>query len=168
MMTDALITPTGQEVYGPQEELKPPGTPFHHDCLPDTGCSASVISADLVRTYGLVLDRQRTRKLKNVNGSPVKVIGSVTFDISYEGANVEIIALVSTDLEDEIILSWKTLKKLGIINDRFPCPPEDFQAVKAVEEAEKKWKTKKSVSFGCDDVLTHAGLHEHHNVDDQQ
>ena len=77
-------------------------------------------------------------------------------------------ALVSTDLEDEIILSWKTLKKLGIINGCFPCPPEDFQAVQAVEEAEKRWKTKKSVSFGYDDILAHAGLHEHHGVDDQQ
>ena len=92
MMTDVLITPTGQEVYGPQEKLKPPGTPFYHECLPDTGCTASVIPADLVRTYGLVLDRQRTRKLKNVNGTPVKVIGSVTFKICYEGATVEIIA----------------------------------------------------------------------------
>ena len=94
--------------------------------------------SDVVRTYELNLDRQRTRKLKNVNGTPVKVIGSVTFEIYYDGANVEIIALVSTDLEDEIVLSWKTLKKLEIINDRFPCPPEDFQAVKAIEEAEKK------------------------------
>ena len=106
MMTDILITPTGQEVYGSQEKLKPPGTPFYHDCLPDTGFPASMISADLVRTYGLVLDRQRTRKLKNVNGTLVKVIGSVTFDISYEGANVEILALVSTDL------SWKTLNPI--------------------------------------------------------
>ena len=127
-----------------------------------------MISVDLVGTYGLVLDRQRTRKLKNVNRTPVKVIGSVTFDISYEGASVEIIALVSIDHEDKIILSWKTLKKLGIINDRFPCPPEDFQAVKAVEEAEKRWKTKKYVSFSYDDVLAHAGLYEHHGVDDQQ
>ena len=60
------------------------------------------------------------------------------------------------------------LKKLRIINDCFPSPPEDFQAVKAVEEAEKKWKTKKSVTFGCGNVLPHAGLQEHHGVDDQQ
>ena len=60
------------------------------------------------------------------------------------------------------------LKKLGIINDKFPCPKNDFQAVKAVEEAEKRWKGKKSLSFGYDDVLAHAGLHEHHGVNDQQ
>ena len=60
------------------------------------------------------------------------------------------------------------LKKLGIINGKFPCPKNDFQAVKAVEEAEKRWKTKKSVSFGYDDLLAHAGLHEPHGVHDQQ
>ena len=55
------------------------------------------------------------------------------------------------DMNDPV--SWKTLKKLGIINDHFPCPPEDFQAVKAVEEAEKRWKPKKSVNFGFDNVV---------------
>ena len=122
-----------------------------------------MILADLVSTYGLVLDRQRTRKLKNVNGTLARVIGSVTFEISYEGAIVEIIALVSTDLEDEIILSWMKLKKLGAINDRFPHP-RDFQAIKAIEEAEKRWKTKKSVSFGNRDnegVHAHGGHREH-------
>ena len=71
-----------------------------------------MILAGLVSTYGLVLDRQRTRKLKNVNGTPVRVISSVTFEISYEEAVVEIIALASTDLEDEIILSWMTLNTM--------------------------------------------------------
>ena len=40
---------------------------------------------------------------------------------------MEIIALVSTDLEDKIILSWRTLKKLEIINDCFPCPLKIFK-----------------------------------------
>ena len=137
LMTDVLITPTGQEVYDPQEKLKPPGTPFYHDCVPDTGCSASMISADLIGTYGPVLDRLRTRKLKNVNGTPVKVIGSVTFEIYYDGANVEIIALVSTDLEDKIILSWRTLKKLEIINDCFPCPLKIFKLSRLFKRLKK-------------------------------
>ena len=34
MMTDVLITPTGQEVYGPQEKLKPPGTRAASEELP--------------------------------------------------------------------------------------------------------------------------------------
>ena len=54
LMRDVLIKPTGQEVL---ERLGFPGTPFYKDCLPDTGCSASGIAADLVKTGELVMDR---------------------------------------------------------------------------------------------------------------
>ena len=60
--------------------------------------------------------------LKNVNGNSVKVIGSFTFEVVYKGIDVEIVALVSPAIEEEIILSWRTLQKLGIMTDRFPCP----------------------------------------------
>ena len=80
-MRDVLIKPTGKEILG--KRLGSPGTPFYQDCLPDTGCSASVIAADLVRTYGLIMDRYRFKPLKNVNGDSVKVIGSVTFEVVY-------------------------------------------------------------------------------------
>ena len=134
-MRDVLIKPTGQEILG--KRLGSPGTPFYQDCLPDTGCSASVIAADLVRTYGLIMDRYRFKPLKNVNRNSVKVIGSVTFEVVYKGIDVEIIALVSPAIEEEVILSWRTLQKLGIITDRFPCPPRSEQRVKSIEMAEK-------------------------------
>ena len=138
-MRDVLIKPTGQEILNKQG-LGAPGTPFYHNCLPDTGCSASVIAANLVRTYGLVMDRYRFKPLKNVNGESVKVIGSVTFEVTYQDFSVEIVALVSPEIEEEVILSWRTLQKLGIITDRFPVP--NNQA--AVEIAKKRWKNQKS------------------------
>ena len=142
-MRDVLIKPTGQEILN-KRGLGAPGTPFYHDCLPDTGCSASVIAATLVRTYGLVMDRHRFKPLKIVNGEAVKVIGSVTFEVIYEDFSAEIVALVSPEIEDEFILSWRTLQKLGIITDRFPVA--NNQA--AVEIAEKRWKNRKSVRIG--------------------
>ena len=69
-----------------------------------------MIAADLVRTYGLVMDRYRFKPLKNVNGNSVKVIGSFTFEVVYKGIDVEIVALVSPAIEEEIILSWRTLQ----------------------------------------------------------
>ena len=68
------------------------------------------------------MDRYRFKPLKNVNGKSVKVIGSVTFEVVYKGIDVEIVALVSPAIEEEVILSWRTLQKLGIITDQFPCP----------------------------------------------
>ena len=76
-----------------------------------------MIAADLVPTYGLIMDRYRFKPLKNVNGNSVKVIGSVTFEVVYKGIDVEIVALVSPAIEEEVILSWRTLQKLGIITD---------------------------------------------------
>ena len=61
------------------------------------------------------MDRYRFKPLKNVNGNSVKVIGSVTFEVVYKGIHVEIVALVSPAIEEEIILIWRTLQKLGII-----------------------------------------------------
>ena len=63
------------------------------------------------------MDRYRFKPLKNFIGNSVKVIGSVTFEVVYKGIDVEIVALVSPAIEEEIILSWRTLQKLGIITD---------------------------------------------------
>ena len=63
------------------------------------------------------MDRYRFKPLKNVNGNSVKVIGSVTFEVVYKGIEVEIVALVSPAIEEEIILSWRMLQKLRIITD---------------------------------------------------
>ena len=93
------------------------------------------------------MDRYRFKPLKNVNGNSVKVIGSVTFEVVYKGIDVEIVALVSPAIEEEVILSWRTLQKLGIITDRFACPPTSKQGVKSTEMAEKRWKSRKTVKF---------------------
>ena len=87
------------------------------------------------------MDRCRFKPLKNVNGESVKVIGSVTFKVIYEDFSIEIVALVSPEIEDKVILSWRTLKKLGIITDWFPVPNNQV----AVEIAEKRWKNRRSV-----------------------
>ena len=72
--------------------------------------AASMIAANLVRTNGLVMDRYLFKPLKKVNGESVKVIGSVTFEVIYEDSSIEIVALVGPEIEDEMILSWRTLR----------------------------------------------------------
>ena len=102
------------------------------------------------------MDRYRFKPLKNVNGNSVKVIGSVTFEVVYKGINVEIVALVTPAIE-EVILSWRTLQKLGIITDRFPCPPKCKQG--SIEMAERQWKSRKTVKFSDGDVPAKEATH---------
>ena len=52
------------------------------------------------------------------------------FKVTYRGSTV-----VSPDLEEEVILSWRTLRKLGVIHGLFPRPhPWAERVVKAIAD----------------------------------
>ena len=46
--------------------------------------------------------------------------GSVSFQASYEGRITDVLALVTPALQDEILISWRTLQRLGFIPEDFP------------------------------------------------
>ncbi len=46
--------------------------------------------------------------------------GAVDFGVEFEGQRTDVRALVSHDLEDEILLGWRSLQRLKIISDDFP------------------------------------------------
>ena len=96
---DSEPTPLMEDV-----KIKPViGTPFRFDVFPDTGCYQSIISLDLVRTYGLNLDRGRVKKIKAVNGGRMECSGSVSFTVIYEGHETDVLALVTPALQNEIL-----------------------------------------------------------------
>ena len=50
-------------------EIEPTkGKPFKFNIFPDTGCYQSLIASDLVKTYGMQVDRNRVKKIKAVDG----------------------------------------------------------------------------------------------------
>ena len=44
----------------------------------------------------------------------------MTFDIEYQGHSAEVVALVSSSISNEVLLSWHTLKEIGVIPIGFP------------------------------------------------
>ena len=40
--------------------------------------------------------------------------------VNYEGQKTEVMALVSSDLDDEVLLGWRALQRLHIIPENFP------------------------------------------------
>merc|ERR1739836_158292 len=46
--------------------------------------------------------------------------GSVSFQATYRGQKTDVLALVTPALQDEILLSWRTLQRLDVIPDDFP------------------------------------------------
>ena len=61
-------------------------------------------------------------------------IGSVTFQTTYEGRKTDVLALVTSALKNEILLSWRTLQRLGVISEDFPhaTPQVHVKAVDAI------------------------------------
>ena len=108
MMQNVTITPHGQ------------GRASTRDCLPDTGCTQSLISEDIVKSTGMRADTSMKKKIKAVNDQKLECSGTVTFTATYEGRSTVVSALVSSSIQNEVLLSWKALVELGIIPNSFP------------------------------------------------
>ena len=68
------------------------GTPLKFNVFPDTGCYQSLVASDLVKTYGMQVDRNRVKKIKAVDGGQMECSGSVAFQVTYEGKKTDVLA----------------------------------------------------------------------------
>ena len=81
------------------------GTPFRFNVLPDTGCEQTVISQDLVTANGMVVDTNLKKRLRAANGNPMECSGSVILRVAFQGAETDILALATSLLQEEVLLS---------------------------------------------------------------
>ena len=142
VVDDAGATPLMEGVT-----IKPlAGTPFKFDVFPDTGCYQSLISLDQVTAYDMHLDSGCIKKIKEVDGGHMECSGSVSFQATYEGRKADVLALVTPALQDEILLSWRTLQRMGVIAEDFPHGACVTKAVPKPSAPEKKMNKPESTS----------------------
>ena len=95
------------------------GVPFRYNVTPDTGSSRTIIALNLMTQYGWKYDKEAAKheKLYNASKKPMRVNGTVHLSITYNGTRIaETDALVSSDLTDEILISWHDLEELGVVS----------------------------------------------------
>merc|ERR1712020_519831 len=110
------------------------------EVFPDSGCQESLVSGDLINSLGLVLDEKRKKRIRAVNGAKVSCLGSTSFQITYDGQTTNVLALVTTALSKEIVLSWRALQRLKVL-------PEDFpRTQKTTVKANQVQSTKKAIT----------------------
>ena len=95
---------------------------FKFDIMPDTGSSQGLIAENVVKKHNMVVDRKNKRNIRTANGDSMHCSGAVDFGVEYEGQRTNVRALVSHDLENEILLGWRSLQRLRIIPEDFPKP----------------------------------------------
>ena len=96
------------------------GQPFEFEACPDTGCTKTIIARNLAIRKGMRFNPDSNLKIRAVNAQRLDNSGSVTFTLRYQGRSTEVNALVSDSIKDEILLSWRVLKNLGVIDNTFP------------------------------------------------
>ncbi len=75
------------------------------DCIPDTGCTQSLISEDIVLANGRRIDTRLKKKIKAANDQKLECSGAVTFTAEYKGRSTVVSDLVSSLTQDEVLLS---------------------------------------------------------------
>lgn len=93
---------------------------FRFADLPDTGASRSLVALDILKRYDIPFNPSNNEKLFVANGNQMKCEGSITLFCKYQKIVAKIDAVVSSDLRNEILISWFDLQALKIIPADFP------------------------------------------------
>jgi hypothetical protein len=96
------------------------GDTFEFSATPDTGATRTIFAKNLIRRWGLQI-RGSSAQIKAANGELMRCSGAVKILATCPGGRYTIIhGLVSSSIQDEILVSWHDLQGLGILPKRFP------------------------------------------------
>ena len=98
---------------------------FEYCALPDTGANVPLISEDLVNKLGLKYAAKSSRVVLFAgNNSSINNLGycKIWIKAKSTGKSVFVKFVVTLDSSQELILSYKALKDLGLIPKYFPNP----------------------------------------------
>ena len=93
--------------------------------LPDSGASGAIISQKLIERFKLQkhvrFDRRKNVSIKAVNKSQLRYQGSIQMTLrDAKSKRIPVTALVSSDIHEDMILSWQDLIDLRILPPNFP------------------------------------------------
>ena len=95
--------------------------------VPDTGCTMSCLKLRLANKLKLKL-RKTDIALTGANGASLAVEGEVDIYCKVKGGKVKkITCLVSSDLKDNILISWHNQKDLQILSPEWPELPKSLR-----------------------------------------
>ena len=103
--------------------LSHPSGCFDFKSFPDTGSGGCIISSDLVRQHGFdVLPPSNHFRFSSITGQRLRIVGRVIActTVIASGHAGTFYFEISPDLQREIILSYKALRVLKIIDEKFP------------------------------------------------
>ena len=105
-------------------QARAPGTvrPFQPvPTCPDSGCSRNIIGLSLARKLGLHLVKSST-SVCGANSLPLANDGATEIQIKYHATCIKVPALVSSSVDNRLLLSRQALIDLNVLPKNFPFP----------------------------------------------
>ena len=88
-------------------------------CLPDTGCTQSIISEGLANQLGVSVDTNANIQLLTANGGSISVKGQARLYLQHKHRTTITYTIVATGVSHPALISWHDLKYLGVISSTF-------------------------------------------------
>ena len=149
----SLPTPKIQVKVTPLGPNDTRGNTFNYECVPDTGASKSVISAQCAQSWQLWLTSAAQESLINASNQPMKLIGCSNIEVTYKNTSLKVHVLVTPDVEGEdLLLSWHDLINLKIISLDVEAKPLK-SCLKKVATPTSKSETADDAAFVPNDTL---------------
>ena len=109
------------------------------NCMPETGASQSIVSADAARADNLRI-RPTLNELRNSSNGVMTLLDEADVVLCNDKYYARTVVLVASDLNHSALIGWQDLQKLRVI-------PASFPAVAAVAQCFKDLKTKTLSAF---------------------
>ena len=91
-------------------------------CLPDTGCTQTIISAALANQLGVHINTSAAIQLLTANGKPMNVLGQPQLYMQHKNKTTTSYVIVALQVSHPALISWHDLKYLGVISSFFHMP----------------------------------------------
>ena len=124
------------------------GKSFEFRATPDTGAWRTIISEDVAKRYGIPIEEDKM-KLIAANDTVMKVVGGVSLDAKCWAGKGVVKCLVTTDMTDDVLMSWHDLINMGILPPSFPGPHAAARSVSASAKLPSYNTKTKTTSSSC-------------------
>ena len=90
-------------------------------CLPDTGCTQTIISSETADLLRLKISNNKPVNLFTANGGSVKVLGSSKVHIANKSVSTVSTVIVADGMSHPALISWHDMIRLKMLPSQFPA-----------------------------------------------
>ena len=90
-------------------------------CLPDTGCTQTIISSETADLLRLKINNNKPVNLFTANGGSVKVLGTSRVHIANKSVSTISTVIVADGMSHPALISWHDMIRLKMLPSQFPA-----------------------------------------------